>query len=130
MLRLFFVLIALWPAASLADGKDPGEKLFALHCAACHGQNAKGTGPIAGQLRDDPADLTGIARRNGGVFPIAATVAKIDGRAPFAAHGGAMPVYGWFFDGPSATLKDADGQEIETTEAIAQIVGWLARQQN
>jgi hypothetical protein len=45
-----------------------------------------------------PADLTTIARRNGGRFPFWGTMRIIDGRRTTRAHGSAtMPVWGQVF---------------------------------
>ena len=127
----YLILFALWPSHSLAEGTPaPGERLFALHCAACHGLDARGTGSIGAALAENPADLTTLAQRNGGRFPVMQAVSKIDGRTEVAAHGDAMPVYAYFFDGPKTTLQASDGKTIETTEAIAQIVFWLSTQQH
>jgi mono/diheme cytochrome c family protein len=35
-----------------------GGKIFAANCAACHGAEGRGDGPLAGQLSPHPADLT------------------------------------------------------------------------
>ena len=41
--------------ASLARGAE----LFHINCTACHGEDAKGAGPVAAFLANKPADLTG-----------------------------------------------------------------------
>ena len=42
-----------------------------------------------------PADLTEIAKRNGGLFPTEMVFRTIDGRRPVRGHGGPdMPVWG------------------------------------
>jgi mono/diheme cytochrome c family protein len=46
-----------------------GAKTFRSYCAACHGIDGKGHGPVAGALRHAPPDLTLILQRNGGKFP-------------------------------------------------------------
>ena len=75
-----------------------GDYLFRTYCAACHGENAKGTGPLADSMRRRPADLTEIAKRNKGVFPRDLVFRIIDGRQPVKGHGGAdMPVWGDVF---------------------------------
>jgi mono/diheme cytochrome c family protein len=62
-------------------------------CAACHGQNGKGDGPVSEELRTRPSDLTLIAKKNGGVFPIDVVYRIIDGRGTLRAHGSyEMPV--------------------------------------
>ena len=53
------------PPAPMVKGAD----LYSNYCAACHGTDAKGTGPLANLLKSKPADLTLIAKRNGGQFP-------------------------------------------------------------
>ena len=76
---------------------DTGSSLFRAHCASCHGTDARGNGPVAGQLRHMPSDLTQYTRRNGGIFPSERVYRIIDGR-DVAAHGDReMPVWGEAF---------------------------------
>jgi len=76
---------------------DTGRALFMTHCATCHGTAARGDGPVADALRVRPADLTQLAKRNGGVFPSAETHRIVDGRG-IGAHGNPdMPVWGSVF---------------------------------
>jgi len=73
---------------------DLGSRLFRTHCATCHGSNARGNGPLSGQLRQTPPDLTKYTARNGGVFPSERVYRIIDGR-DIASHGDReMPVWG------------------------------------
>jgi mono/diheme cytochrome c family protein len=131
MSRLVLALALLWPTAGTTEpvSVEEGRRLFALHCAACHGGTAEGAGAMAPVLESAPEDLTGLSARNGGQFPTEMIIAKIDGRISLDAHGGAMPVYGWFFDGPEAAVTPANGPAATTTEAIAAIVLWLATRQ-
>ena len=46
-----------------------GPDLYRAHCAACHGADGKGDGPLAPALKTKPADLTVLSRNNGGKFP-------------------------------------------------------------
>jgi mono/diheme cytochrome c family protein len=73
---------------------ESGAALFRAHCAACHGSDARGAGPMADQLRRMPPSLTSFAVRNGGVFPSERLKRIIDGR-DVPAHGNSeMPVWG------------------------------------
>lgn len=55
----------------------------------------RGKGPAASALRTPPADLTRIAQRRGGKFPVEEIAAYIDGRTAMPAHGSReMPVWG------------------------------------
>ena len=67
-------------------------------CAACHGLNGKGEGPVSAELKTKPSELTLIAKRNDGVFPADVLYRIIDGRRTFRAHGTyEMPVWGFVF---------------------------------
>lgn len=79
---------------ALAQPKaDLGKREFEAKCAVCHGIDGKGGGPYAEQLKRGMPDLTTMARRNGGVFPVSRTYDTIEGAGP--GHGTrAMPVWG------------------------------------
>lgn len=71
-----------------------GQSLFASYCAVCHGEDARGGGPMAGQLRRAVPDLTLFAMRNGNAFPSLRVMRLIDGR-DVPSHGNReMPVWG------------------------------------
>jgi mono/diheme cytochrome c family protein len=81
------------PTASL-DGKS----LFHEYCAVCHGKDAKGDGPAVDALKQRPADLTQISRKNNGKFPDTRILAILKGEQPVTAHGNAdMPTWGKTF---------------------------------
>jgi hypothetical protein len=55
----------------------------------------QGDGFISAVLKVPPPDLTLLAKKNDGIFPIAAVDEIIDGRLLIAAHGNReMPVWG------------------------------------
>jgi mono/diheme cytochrome c family protein len=76
-----------------------GPALYSAYCAVCHGSDLKGGGPLAKSLRRTPADLTRIASRNKGDFPIARIERIIAGQEPLEAGHGTreMPVWGPIF---------------------------------
>lgn len=72
-----------------------GKQLYERFCAACHGVEGRGDGPVSAALTVEVPDLTLIARRAGGEYPRERIVRVIDGRHIFAAHGSrTMPVWG------------------------------------
>ena len=84
------------PAAqtSAASGKE----MFNSYCASCHGTDAKGDGPAAAALKSAPADLTLLAKTNGGKFPSDRVMSILNGQATVTAHGNRdMPVWGPVF---------------------------------
>jgi len=75
-----------------------GVDTYKAYCASCHGPSAKGDGPAAAALKTPPADLTSIAKRNGGRFSATDVEAAIMGRQVLAAHGSReMPIWGPVF---------------------------------
>ncbi len=75
-----------------------GVDLFKEYCAVCHGNDAKGDGPAADALKKRPADLTQLARKNGGTFPELHVMNFIKGQDVVAAHGSRdMPIWGSIF---------------------------------
>jgi len=75
-----------------------GAASFREYCTVCHGTSAKGDGPAAKTLKTPPADLTQIAKRNGGTFPALAVRMRISGDTAVAAHGTRdMPMWGNVF---------------------------------
>ena len=99
----------------------PGGELFRTYCASCHGTTARGDGPLAGAMSRKPANLTEIAKRNGGVFPSEMVFRTIDGKRPIRGHGGAdMPVWG------DAFARSRDGGDPTTVKRmIDSLVGYL-----
>jgi len=84
---------------SEAEG-DVGRGHYVRYCASCHGMDARGKGPVAGELKKPPTDLTRIAARLKGQFSDAEIAKFIDGRAAVPAHGTReMPVWGKRFAG-------------------------------
>lgn len=72
-----------------------GQEMFNNYCAACHGKEGRGDGPVATAFKKAPADLTSIARRNNGKYPELEVYHSILGDGMIAAHGSKdMPVWG------------------------------------
>lgn len=81
------------PMTSSLDGSE----MYKTWCASCHGISGKGDGPAASALKTRPADLTQLAKKNGGKFPTEKVRSYIDGTAAVDAHGSReMPVWGTF----------------------------------
>ena len=133
MRRAILAVIALstlvLPAIARADAADvaqvDGALFFQDYCAACHGVDAMGMGPMRPALRVPTPDLTLLAERNGGAFPHFDVIRKIDGRDPLVSHGSDMPVWGNFFEGEAGAVRTQSGQPILTTAPIAALVEWL-----
>lgn len=73
---------------------EAGRTEFLSACAGCHGQDARGDGPMADLMKISTPDLTKLTERAGGQFPFRNTLLLIDGRNVVRAHGGDMPIWG------------------------------------
>jgi mono/diheme cytochrome c family protein len=90
-----------------------GRGLFMTYCASCHGATGRGDGPSADEFWRRPADLTQVAKNNGGVFDDVLVHRSIDGRS-VKAHGNLeMPVWGDAFKWRLGLDEDAVRQRIE-----------------
>jgi len=111
-----------------AEEIDPGlaelgAQTYQRRCAACHGQDARGQGPVAKALRKEPSDLTRIAVRRGGAFPAGEIARAIDGRFDVTAHGTRrMPVWGEHL---AADVPEARLAEEISRGTIASLVEYL-----
>ena len=82
--------------ASTAAARQ-GRTLYVAYCASCHGSSGRGDGPASDSFRVRPADLTQLAKQNGGVFVAERIQRTVDGRG-VKAHGSIeMPVWGDVF---------------------------------
>jgi mono/diheme cytochrome c family protein len=83
------------PVLGYAQGADIGKQEYINSCASCHGEDGKGSGPVAISLKQKPPDLTMLTKNSAGVFPFARVYDVIDGRQAVAVHGPRdMPVWG------------------------------------
>lgn len=91
-------------ARASAQNIDVGRTEYQSSCAACHGIDGKGNGPVSKELKTPPADLTVLAKNNNGVFPYDMVYQVIDGRnSTIVSHGtGEMPIWGYQFGPPQA----------------------------
>lgn len=75
-----------------------GKEMYTQYCAACHGADAKGTGPAVAALKTPPPDLTTLAKRNDGKYPSDHVAYILKSGTSVAAHGSSdMPTWGPLF---------------------------------
>jgi mono/diheme cytochrome c family protein len=98
---------------------DTGRALFVTFCASCHGMLGRGDGPIAHEWRRRPANLTELAKGNGGFFNAERVHDIVDGRA-VKAHGTTeMPIWGDEFKWREGVPEDAIRARVDA------LVGYL-----
>lgn len=116
------VALVLGTGVAHAD-ESPGKKLFIQYCGSCHGPDGRGDGVLSGVLKEKPADLTLIAKNNGGDFPRQKVMRFIDGTTDVRAHGNPdMPVWGEVF---KEQLADSPTQQAEIRTTILEITNYI-----
>jgi len=87
-----------------------GQEMYVTYCAPCHGKEAKGNGPAAAALKQAPADLTALSKKNNGKFPELKIYDAIKGDSNTPAHGSKdMPVWGTVFQ----SLSHGDAGQVQ-----------------
>ena len=102
-----------------------GVQLYKRFCSSCHGDQARGDGPVSKTFKIEVPDLTRIAHRHGGVFPAQQIHKIIDGRKTLPPHGSRdMPVWGFDFYRENQNAGSPDAQR-STDDLIARLTEYL-----
>jgi mono/diheme cytochrome c family protein len=81
-----------------AEQFEPGQEIYMLRCAVCHGAEGGGDGIVGALLERRPKNLRMLAAESNGAFPFSEVYQAIDGRRQIAGHGNPdMPIWGEFF---------------------------------
>ena len=124
--RLFDPVKVLAACVPAEPAPLSGRALYSEFCQVCHGASGKGDGPLAKDLNKRPADLTRIAERNGGDFPLIKVMSTIDGYTRKNDHGSIMPEMGLQFQGGRMVRIDAgDGIETPVPESLLALAQYL-----
>ncbi len=107
-----------------------GENEFIGSCAACHGANARGEGPVAQVLSTKPSDLTQISKKFNDQFPAEHIYKVIDGRVMINPHGDKqMPIWGFRYMSEAHSRASQVPHDVDTQAMvfgrIMSLVGYL-----
>ena len=129
MFKSIFIAGAAAILASAASAQDVsvGAQEYMIACAGCHGESARGDGPLAGLLEIETPNLTLLAKQAGGTFPYEKTLLVIDGRNEIRAHGSEMPVWGdrFFVNAATSDGLDPAQSELVAKGRVLALVGYL-----
>ena len=105
-----------------------GSREFAVSCVVCHGATGKGDGEMAKLLTAKPADLTVLAKNNGGEYPFLRVFEVIDGRSQASGHGDrVMPIWGDRYEAEieGSAKHQLLGSEIMVSSRINDLVHYI-----
>jgi hypothetical protein len=122
LMLLLGCLLLTGPAIVWGNDISEGRELYLQHCAACHGINGDGHGPLEHELTAPPADLRLLSRKYGNPLPEDQIARFMDGRADLKAHGPRdMPVWGeemWQY-------PEGSGNPNQVSDSVAHIIHYL-----
>jgi mono/diheme cytochrome c family protein len=120
---IFGLLVGLFAAEP-----NSGKEMYSQYCGSCHGRDGKGNGTVSREMKVKVPDLTVLARKNKGVYPLDDVMATIDGRRFVRAHGDRdMPVWGEAFHSETEGKKYGELTTLLKAKMIAEYVGSLQR---
>lgn len=122
---LFSLLAGAMVLGACVPQEQAGQADFDAYCAACHGVDARGNGPVSVDLNLNAPDLTLIAQRNGGDFPFTQVMSTIDGYTRADQHGSVMPEFGPLLDGPTVLVEYEGGIQTPTPEPLVSLAHYL-----
>ena len=102
---------------------DDGRALFVENCVVCHGNDARGNGPMARAMSKPPKNLTLIKVRHGGTFPRARVLSTIDGYTRLDMPN--MPEFGALLEGDEIPFDSGDGKMTPTPRKLVALVEYL-----
>jgi len=111
-----------------AAESNSGKQMYLQYCSSCHGKDGKGDGTVSRDLKVRVPDLTGLAKKNKGVYPLDDVMATVDGRRSVRGHGdGNMPVWGESFHSESEGKKYPELTTLLKSKVIAEYVATLQK---
>lgn len=105
--------------------REAGQAIFADNCAACHGADGTGNGPLAAELATNPANLAKIAQRRDGVWPRLEIMAIVDGYAKRTQPREDMPIIVGLTEGPMVDYDTGNGVITPTPARLVAVVEYL-----
>ena len=127
LLVLPFAMTLAFPAAAqnYPQEFEAGRAEYLSACAACHGENADGNGPIATMLKTRVPGLRTLAANNEGEFPLLETFMIVDGSTGVRAHGNPMPVFGNRYEAEVGATRGDYSSEQAVRARVLELVYYL-----
>ncbi|EDQ05437.1 hypothetical protein DSM14862_02421 [Sulfitobacter indolifex] len=124
-MKHFLALLPLLLIGTTVEAQSAGEALFMENCVACHGTAGRGDGPLAAGLATKPANLTEIAARRDGVWPMLEIMSVIDGYSRNTLPREDMPVFENLLDNEMVEFDTGNGANTLVPAKLINIVEFL-----
>ncbi|MEH6521922.1 c-type cytochrome [Sulfitobacter sp.] len=124
MKRILLLIPILFVGSSL-DAQSVGEILFKENCVSCHGFTGQGDGPLSADLGTAPADLTQIASRRDGVWPMLEVMSILDGYLKATNPREDMPIVEDLLDNDMVEFDTGNGLTALVPIKLIEVVNYL-----
>jgi hypothetical protein len=124
-MKRHLLLIPLIAMGCSLEAQSEGQSLYMENCASCHGVTGRGDGPAATGLRTPPADLTQIAARRDGVWPMLEVMSIVDGYSRRTLKRDEMPIFDDFLDGDTIDVDTGNGLKTPMSTKLIEMVNYL-----
>lgn len=117
--------ILLLAMGSSLEAQPAGQLLYIKKCDSCHGVTGRGYGHAAIGLGSPPKDLTQIAARRDGIWPILEVMSIIDGYSQRSLPREDMPIFDDFLQGEMIDFDTGNGLTTPTPTNLIEMVNYL-----
>lgn len=121
----FVLIIPFLFLGTALEAQSAAETLYVENCVSCHGSTGQGDGPVATSLSTKPADLTKIAARRDGVWPMLEIMSILDGYSRNTLPREDMPVFENFLDNEMVEFDTGNGVNMLVPAKLIDIVNFL-----
>lgn len=124
-MKHLLLLVPLLAMGCSLETPSTGRMLYLQNCASCHGDTGRGDGPAASGLGTTPADLTQIAARRDGVWPMLEIMSIIDGYSRRTLPREDMPIFDSFLGGDMIGFDTGNGVITPMPTKLIEMVNYL-----
>lgn len=124
-MKYLLLLVPFLFMGTSVEMTDAGKVLYDQNCVSCHGVDGRGNGPVGVSLVTPPADLTRIAARRDGVWPMLEVMAILDGYNRNTLPREDMPVFESFLDNDMREFDTGNGVMALVPTKLLEIVYYL-----
>ncbi|WP_188129994.1 c-type cytochrome [Roseovarius litoreus] len=124
-ISLGLLLLGCAPSTTPDVSREAGKAVFSDNCSICHGTDANGAGPWAASLETPPVDLTKIADRRDGVWPMLEVMSIIDGYSKRTELREDMPILVGLVEGPKVGFDTGNGLVTPTPARLIAVANYL-----
>lgn len=124
-MKCFLLIVPFLVMGSSLEAQSVGELLFKKNCVSCHGVTGQGGGPLSAGLGTAPANLTQIAARRDGVWPMLEIMSILDGYLKATNPRQDMPIIEDLLDNEMVEFDTGNGLMTLVPAKLVEVTNYL-----